>query len=182
MIDFWDNAELFPFLWKDGKLPQFLRYIGIDGIDWQEEKAELCGYCGSARVGAVCSNCGSPAPGKTVHSLGKAIATLYGPMPEAASIFYLPTGATIDIVWRRCGPPDKYMASDVVLRLLGCKVVGRSLPNLIAIDSGARELIRLYVSIECEVELYPDGLEGDRGSCVHSGAGCCSAGGCACDS
>ena len=179
MIDFWDNAELFPFLFKDGKEPQFLHCIGIDGIDWQEEKAELCGYCGSARVGAVCPNCGNPAPGKTIHSLGEAVATLFGPMPKAASIFYLPTGATIDIIHRHCGHPDVYAACDVVLRLLGCKVVGRSLPNLCAIESGAREQIRLYVSIECEVELYPDGIEGDRGSCVHSGAGCCSAGGCA---
>ena len=179
MIDLRDNAELFPFLWKDGEPPQFLHCIGIDGIDWQEEKAELCGYCGSARVGAVCSNCGNPAPGKTIHSLGKAIATLFGLMPEAASIFYLPTGATIDIVWRRCRPPDEYIARDVVLRLLGCKVVGRSLPNLIAIESGARELIRLYVSIECEVELYPAGMEGDRGGCVSSGDCCHCAGGCA---
>jgi len=158
MIDFWINTDLRLFLLKDDFV-QFLHCIGVDGIKWQEEEATICEYCGSKHTGPICANCGNTAPGKSVHNLGKAITTLYGPMPQAAAIFYLPTGATVDIVSRPCGPPDRYAESDVVLRLASCKVVGRKMPNLANIIGGSEELVYLYVLVECEVELYPNGLE-----------------------
>jgi len=37
---------------------------------------------------------------------------------------------------------------------------------------------KMVLRLEFELEE----VEGDRGGCVHSGAGCCSAGSCACDS
>ena len=158
-VDYWINSDLRPFLLKDGEFPRFLFCIGVEGIRWLEEEATICEYCGSEHTGPVCANCGNTAPGKSIHNLGKAIATLYGPMPEARDIFYLPTGATIDIVNRPCGPPDKYAECDVVLRFAGCKIVGRKMPNLVCTMAELQEMVMLYVSVECEVELYPNGLE-----------------------
>jgi hypothetical protein len=157
--DYWGNWHLVPFLLKDGEYPQFLFCIGVESVNWLEEEAKICEYCGAQHTGPICSSCGNTAPGQTVHNLGKAVATLYGPMPEANSIFYLPTGVAIDIVNRPCGPRDVYAERDVVLRLAGCKVVGRKMPDLVCAMAEPQEMVILYVSIECEVELYPNGLE-----------------------
>ena len=153
----WGNQELCPFLLDGEKEPQFLFCIGVDSIDWREKEAQICEYCGAARTGPICSSCGNPAPGKTIHSLGNAIAKLSGPMPIASSIFYLPVGATIDILHRCRGVRDKYTESDIVIRLLDCNVIGRSLPDL-CITAGSEDYVRLYVSLKCEVELYPEGM------------------------
>ena len=154
-VDLWNNQELFPFLLDGDDRPCLLSYIGIDNIDWEEEKAQICEHCGATHTGSTCPGCGNPAPGKTIYSLGSAIATLSGPMPVASNIFHLPTGATIDILHRYCGPRDVYTECNVVMRLLNCRVIKRSMPNLCYVT---QELVRLYVSVECEVELYPEGI------------------------
>ena len=155
----WTTDAFFLFMLRDDEPPVYLPCVGVESIEWPEEKIKQCEYCGAEHIGAVCSSCGNPAPGKTIHSLGEATATLIGKMPKAKSVFYLQPGATIDIVNRPCGPWDIYCEQNVVLRLANCKVIGRRLPNLCAWESGNRD-VELYVSVKCEVELYPDGIEG----------------------
>ena len=143
---------------RDPGVPQYLSVIGISDIVWDIEVRRVCYHCGSYVSGDACAGCGSRSLTRSEYSLGSAVATLVGRMPFASEIFWLKSGATIDVAVGFCGRPDVYRREDIKFRLMGCNVIGKSIPMLTALSSDEVSEISLYVDVSCEVELYPHGL------------------------
>ena len=157
MMEIWDNTHMCVFMVRDEGPPVYLPCTGISSIEWSVTKG-ICQYCGSAMEGNKCPNCAGSVTSS--HSLGQAIVTLEGVLPQAVSIFHLPEGAGL-LLCNKCHGDDRYNfeVGEVIMRFLHCSQVAKRMPNVAALYPEQEERLRLFVSVECEVELYPEGME-----------------------
>ena len=94
-MEIWSNAEMVVFIVEDEGFITYLPCTGISNIEWATTEEGVCQYCGTAMEGNRCSGCGSVAPVAGEHSLGQAVMTLVGILPQAIDIFHLPEEAEL---------------------------------------------------------------------------------------
>jgi len=62
----------------------------------------------------------------------------------------------------KCRGGDRhYIAEEVIMRFLHCHQVGKRMPDVAALSPDDEDQLRLLVDVECEVELYPEGMNRD---------------------
>jgi hypothetical protein len=133
--------------------------VGIERVEWDTEQQQVCRYCGAVMDGAVCAQCGSPAPPRSENYLGHATVTFCGTLPASAFLFRIPDGAIFELARKCAGDRSRYLPSEVIMRFGNCKTVKKWLPALLALTPDEAAPITLFVNVECDVELYPDGKE-----------------------
>jgi len=146
------------FVVEDEGLVTYLSCTGISNIEWNVIEESVCQYCGAAMDGNRCSGCGNTASPAGGHSLGRAVVTLEGALPQAIPIFHLPDGAELLLCHKCRGDRRRYDAREVIMRFLHCHQVAKNMPDVAVLHPEQEERLRLRVSVECEVEMYPDGM------------------------
>ena len=154
----WDNTGTCVFAVQDEGPPVYLPCTGISNIEWDMIEEGICQYCGSAMKGIRCLNCGGSI--LSGHKLGRAVVTLEGVLPQAMPIFYLPEEAELLLCYKCRGDRYHFDAREVVMRFLHCHQVKKNMPHVAVLHPEQEDRLRLFVGVECEVELYPDGMEG----------------------
>ncbi len=154
----WDNTGTCVFVAQDEGPPMYLFCTGISNIEWSVVEGIVCLYCGSTMEGARCPNCSGTAPGTSVRKLGPAVVTLEGILPQAISIFHLPEGAELLLCYKCRGDRLFFDAREVIMRFLHCHQVAKNMPDVVQLHIGREERLRVLVSVECDVEMYPDGM------------------------
>lgn len=151
----WPDLE-FDESWREQ--PVFLPCVGIQGIEWGTEVKHTCQYCGAVTEREVCPQCQNPAL-QSENFLGRATVTLLGPLPTISYLFHAPDGMEFRVTHRDYGLRSEYAPCEVILRLSNCKIVRKWLPDVLALIPDDTYCILLHIAMECDVELYPDGLE-----------------------
>lgn len=163
-MEIWDNTEMCVFMVRDEGPPIYLPCTGIPNIEWDMAEDSICEYCGSAMEGIRCSNCGGVAILAVLIrgcNFGRAVVTLEGVLPQAANIFYLPEDAELLLCHKCRGDRYHFVAEEVIMRFLHCHQVKKNMPNVAALHPDREERLRLFVGVECDVEMYPDGMESE---------------------
>lgn len=80
-------------------------------------------------------------------------ALLYGKLPQGQRLSQDIEGATLEIVWGRCGRPDDYKAGKPIIRLSNCSVRADWIPDPVLFFYESAQILALYVSIDCEIEI-----------------------------
>jgi len=150
MHEAWTNGGT--RLWLIGEFPEYLHWCQVDSIAWKSEMLRVCPYCGSDTNGK-CPNCGG-AGGERVHyRADKTQVLVSGILPAASRLFFLPTGSTMEILHKCCGRRDEYLEWAVIFRFLECEVQERRIGDVMSLDYGAQDYLRLNVKLECTAEL-----------------------------
>jgi hypothetical protein len=162
---FWETSGI--GLWLlHGDGPEFLKYIGVKRIEWRSSEERICGYCGAvlSRDEIKCPNCGSSQEPLSENNLGRAVVTLFGPLPDAACVFHLPTGTDLELHYQCCGPREYYESNEGGFRFVGCRPFQKWIDELAASGPFETATVYLYVKVECEVELHTEPMEWRGGS------------------
>ena len=135
----WDNTGMCIFVVQDETSPAYLSCVGIPNIDYYDVTED-----------SVCQlGC---------HKLGRAIVTLEGVLPQAVHMFHLAEGADLLLCHKCRGDRKVYDEREVIMRFLHCHQVAKYMPD-VAVLHADQDRLRLFVSVECEVEMYPDGMK-----------------------
>lgn len=83
-------------------------------------------------------------------------ALIYGKLPGGRTLPQLVEGKTVEIVCRCAGPPSQYVKENVIIRLSHCHVRADWIDHPVQIWHDDTQVLTLYVSIDCEVEILGD--------------------------
>lgn len=158
-MEIWDNTHMLVFMVRDEGSPEYLPCTGISNIEWSMTEENVCQYCGSVMKDNQCPNCGGTALPVGIHNLGQAVITLEGTLPQAISIFHLPKGGQLLLCHKCHGIRSGFDAREVVMRFLHCSQVAKKMPRVAMLYPEDEECLHVIVDVECDVELYLDGMD-----------------------
>ena len=153
----WTTRDCRTWLIRDkDSLPEFLYLVGVHSVNMILDNSYdkwTCGHCGSYIVGETsCTHCNAPKSSR----IRSAEVIVCGYLPYGLILDGLEDGFTLEVIHGVCCRPDVYEPGEVIIRMTGCVVVGKYIPEIDVLGDCEDAALQLMMTIHCEMSFIPD--------------------------